>query len=61
MFLDERGRWNVYFVQDNTEILWCRSIDGDAVREGSHSWEMLSDTGNDDPHVMEFYTRELSN
>jgi hypothetical protein len=60
MFLDDYGRWNVYFVKDNREILWCRSLDGDAVREGTHSWEMFGDIGTDIPgHVMESYTSEV--
>ena len=59
MFLDDYGRWNVYFVKDNREILWCRSLDGDAVHEGTHSWEMFGDNGTDPAHVMEFYTTEV--
>ena len=47
MFLDDYGRWNVYFVKDNREILWCRSVDRDAVRDGTNSWEMFGDNGTD--------------
>ena len=50
---------NVYFVKDNREILWCRSVDGDAVRHGTHAWEMFGDNGTDAAHVMEFYTTEV--